>query len=314
MTGIQKSSTQWYQLPPIRPLRESLAADSENTLNAATSSTPQSITSTLQSSASTVAVAHTGRWQGEGCLGTTIVPVIDKVCMKIVVKDVKESIITETLNTCRLHDSSSHLSVVTTALSDACSSIIVQDHLIKLWVGKNISALYKNIITLMSTILNRFKECTQDLVENLYELQLTIWTYPLVQVNHNKSTVDFLTGNNSINYIFGGLLEDGREVHYPSEHKAVIQITSRACFCDGYNKFIHLDMSLNNIMAMSATAACCSLLEFATGIFKQINFTYASFHTMYMKLMKFIHENIRSCPTMLARWNTLFQLLHTGAR
>ncbi|KAG1884611.1 hypothetical protein F4604DRAFT_1976884 [Suillus subluteus] len=241
-TGIQKTSTRRYQLPPIRPLRESLAADSEITPNAATSSTPQSTTSTLQSSALTVTVAHTGR---KGCSGATVVPVIDKAHMKIVIKDVKESVIAETVNICGFHDSSSRLSVATTALSDACSSIIMQ-----------------------------------------------------VQVDHNKSTVDFLTGNNSINYIFGSLLEDGREVCYPFEHKAVIQIASRACFRDGYDKFIHSDTSLDNIMAMSATAACCGLLEFATGIFKQIDFTYTSFHAMYMKLMKFIHENIRSSPTI----------------
>ncbi|KAG1860752.1 hypothetical protein F4604DRAFT_1930072 [Suillus subluteus] len=131
-TGIQKTSTRRYQLPPIRPPRESLVADSEITPNAATSSTPQSTTSTLQSSASTVTVAHTGR---EGCLGAAVVPVIDKARMKIVVKDAKESVIAETVNTCGFHDSSSRLSVATTALSDACSSIIVQDHLIKLWVG-----------------------------------------------------------------------------------------------------------------------------------------------------------------------------------
>ncbi|KAG2033976.1 hypothetical protein BDR03DRAFT_1013844 [Suillus americanus] len=205
-TGIQKTSTWQYQLPPIRPPRESLAADSESTLNAATSSTPQFSTSTLQSSALAVTVSHTGRWQGEGCSGATVVPVIDKVHMKIIVKDVKESVIAETVNTCGFNDSSSHLSVATTALSDACSSIIVQDHLIKLWVSKNISALYKTIITSMSTILNRFKKRVQDLVKNLYELQLMIWTDPIVQVNHNKSTVDFLTGNNRINYIFGGLV------------------------------------------------------------------------------------------------------------
>ncbi|KAG2031510.1 hypothetical protein BDR03DRAFT_986373 [Suillus americanus] len=198
MTGIQKTSTRWYQLPPIRPPREPLAADSESTLNAATSSTTQSSTSTLQSSALAVTVAHTGHQQGKGCSGAAIVPVIDKVYMKIVVKDVKESIIAEMVNTCGFHDSSSRLSVATTVLSDACSSIIMQDHLIKLWVGKNISVLYKTIITPMSMILNCFKKCMQDLVENLYELQLTIWTGPIVQVDHNKSTIDFLTGNNSI--------------------------------------------------------------------------------------------------------------------
>jgi hypothetical protein len=55
----------------------------------------------------------------------------------------------------------------------------------------------------MSTILNRFKQAAQDLVEILYELQLSIWTDLMAQIDHNKSTVDFLTSNDSINYIFG---------------------------------------------------------------------------------------------------------------
>jgi hypothetical protein len=55
----------------------------------------------------------------------------------------------------------------------------------------------------MSTILNRFKQAAQDLVEILYELQLSIWTDLMAQIDHNKSTVNFLTGNDSINYIFG---------------------------------------------------------------------------------------------------------------
>lgn len=77
-TGIQKSVTRRYQLPPIRPPRESLAVDSGTTSSATTSTprsimslatdsettpiatTPQSSTSTLHSSASTVIATHTG--------------------------------------------------------------------------------------------------------------------------------------------------------------------------------------------------------------------------------------------------------------
>ncbi|KAG1738116.1 uncharacterized protein EDB91DRAFT_1082873 [Suillus paluster] len=178
-----------------------------------------------------------GRRQGEGhhdSSGATTVPVIDKA-------------------QCR------------PALTAACSSFIAEDHLIKPWTDENISSLYKTIITPMSTLLNRFKQCAQDLVDNLYKLRMSIWTDPTARANHNKSTVEFLVGNNSINFIFGDPLEDGREVRFPFKHEAIIQIASRAAFCDGYNKFIKLDSDLDNIMAISGTTACCSLQEFVTG-------------------------------------------------
>lgn len=55
----------------------------------------------------------------------------------------------------------------------------------------------------MSTILNRFKQSAQDLVEILYSLQLSIWTDWTAQINHTKSTVAFLICDDSLNYIFG---------------------------------------------------------------------------------------------------------------
>ncbi|KAG1868250.1 hypothetical protein DFJ58DRAFT_723500 [Suillus subalutaceus] len=298
-TGIQKTTARRFHLPPLRPPRESLATNLEITPIATTS------TSTPRSSVS----ARTVREHAPAT-----VPVVDKAQSKIIVKDAKEYVITETLNTCGFHDSSSRLTVVRTALSSACLSVITEDHSIELWINENLSMLYKTVITPMSTILNRFKHCAQDLVGNLYRLQMSIWTDPAVQANHNKSTVDFFISNNSLNYIFGDPLEDGREVRYPFEHEGIIQIADRAAFCDGYDKFIYSDSSLDNIMAMSATAACCSLQEFATGVFKQIDFTYASFHAIYTKLINFIRVNIRSNPALLARWNRLFQLLRAGAR
>ncbi|KAG0695062.1 hypothetical protein DFH29DRAFT_1005798 [Suillus ampliporus] len=266
-TGIQKSTTRQYQLPPVRPPRESLTADSEIT--------PIATSSTSASSASTITAAHTGRQRGErqhDSLGAAAaVPVIDKAQVKSIVKDAKDYVIVETLTTCGFHDSSSRLTVVQAALTDVCSSVIAEDHLVKLWTDENISSLYKTIITPMSTLLNRFKQCAQDLVENLYKLRMSIWTDLTVQADHNKSTVEFLIGNNSLNFIFGDpvRLEDGREVRFPFEHEAIIQIASRAAFCDGYDKFIKSDHDLDNIMAISGTAACCGLQEFMTGIFKQ---------------------------------------------
>ncbi|KAG1836163.1 hypothetical protein DFJ58DRAFT_847107 [Suillus subalutaceus] len=298
-TGIQKTTARRFHLPPLRPPRESLATNLEITPIATTS------TSTPRSSVS----ARTVREHAPAT-----VPVVDKAQSKIIVKDAKEYVIAETLNTCGFHDSSSRLTVVRTALSSACLSVITEDHSIELWINENLSMLYKTVITPMSTILNRFKHCAQDLVGNLYRLQMSIWTDPAVQANHNKSTVDFFIGNNSLNYIFGDPLEDGREVRYPFKHEGIIQIADRAAFRDGYDKFIYSDSSLDNIMAMSATAACCSLQEFATGVFKQIDFTYASFHAIYTKLINFIRVNIRSNPALLARWNRLFQLLRAGAR
>ncbi|KAG0705853.1 hypothetical protein DFH29DRAFT_872810 [Suillus ampliporus] len=253
-TGIQKSTTRRYQLPPVRPPRESLTADSEIT--------PIATSSTSASSASTITAARTGRRRGErqhDSLGAAAaVPVIDKAQVKSIVKDAKDYVIVKTLTT--------------PPLTDACSSVIAEDHLVKLWTDENISSLYKTIITPMSTLLNRFKQCTQDLVENLYKLRMSIWTDPTVQADHNKSTVEFLIGNNSLNFIFGDpvRLEDGREVCFPFEHEAIIQIASRAAFCDGYDKFIKSDHDLDNIMAISGTAACCGLQEFMTGIFKQL--------------------------------------------
>lgn len=64
----------------------------------------------------------------------------------------------------------------------------------------------------MSTILNRFKQSAQDLVENLYNLTLSIWTDSTVQTNHNKTTVEFLTGNDSINFIFGDQVRVGTTI------------------------------------------------------------------------------------------------------
>ncbi|KAG2335942.1 hypothetical protein BDR05DRAFT_953703 [Suillus weaverae] len=186
------------------------------------------------------------------------------------------------------------MDMVHEALTEACSFVIDNDHRIRLWIDDNVNMLYKSVIMLMSTILNRFKKCTQDLVKNVYGLDTSIWTNEMVRANHNKMTVDFLIGQGSLNFIFGDILENGCKIHYLFEHKAIIQIAVHAAFCDGYHKFIDSDESLNNIMSMLAAAACCSLQEFAAGVFKQIDFTYTSFHALYMRLMDFICSNIRN--------------------
>ncbi|KAG1805148.1 hypothetical protein EV424DRAFT_284644 [Suillus variegatus] len=182
--GVQKSTTRRYKLPPVRPPRESLVSDPEPTPLATT--TPPSASST---------VARATR--------ATAGPLVNERDSKTVVKDAKNYVVVETLNKCAFHDSSSRTTVVGRALTDACSLIITEDSLRKLWVEENLSALYKTIITPMSTILNRFKQSAQDLVEILYSLQLSIWTDWTAQINHTKSTVAFLICDDSLNYIFG---------------------------------------------------------------------------------------------------------------
>ncbi|KAG2151335.1 hypothetical protein DEU56DRAFT_977359 [Suillus clintonianus] len=240
-TGVQKTTMQWYQLPPVRPPREFVVPDSETTPIA---TTPRPSTSTI---------AATGR-------------LIDDTKSKDIVKEAKTAVITESLNRCAFHDSASRMTVVKHVLTYACSLVITDDCLIKQWVNDNLLKLYKSVVTPMSTVLNRFKQSARDVVENLYNLQLSIWTDEMVQIDHAKSTVDFLTGNDSINFIFGDLIrrEDGQTHRYPFEHNAIIQIATRAAFRDGYDKFIDSDTSLDNIMALSATAACCTLREFST--------------------------------------------------
>ncbi|KAG1860047.1 hypothetical protein F4604DRAFT_1684432 [Suillus subluteus] len=277
-TGIQKSTTRRYQLPPVRPSRESL-----ETTPTATASRP-SISSTVAED-----LAATGRERHSS--GATV-PVIDKTVLKTIVKDAKNSIIMEILNKRGFHDSSSRLTIVRKALTDACTSIIFETRSIELWVDNNVSELYKTISTPISTILNRFKQCAQDVIEILYKLQISIWTDLTFQINQNKTTVEFLVSNDSINYIFGEpvRLEDGREFRFPFEHDGVMQIAERAVFRDGYDKFIKSDESLDNIMAISATAACCSLQEFSTGKFKQIDFTYSAFNKILLVCFHQSHE------------------------
>ncbi|KAG1888873.1 uncharacterized protein F5891DRAFT_987756 [Suillus fuscotomentosus] len=174
--GVQKSTTRRYKLPPVRPPRELLMSDPEPTPLA---------TTTPPSASSTVARATCA----------TVGPLVNEQDSKTVVKDAKNYVVVETLN--------NQTTVVGRALTDACSLIITKDSLRKLWVDENLSALYKTIITPMSTILNRFKQSVQDLVEILYSLQLSIWTDLTAQINHTKSTVTFLIRDDSLNYIFG---------------------------------------------------------------------------------------------------------------
>ncbi|KAG2123150.1 hypothetical protein BD769DRAFT_1389297 [Suillus cothurnatus] len=207
-TGIQKSTTRRYHLPPVRPPRELLVLDSE----------PTPIATTPHPSTSSTAVR---------AMGATAVPLINETDSKAIVKDAKNSVIKETLNKNGFHDSSSWLTLVKHALTDACSLIITEDRSIKLWVQDNISKLYKAVITPMSTILNCFKQAAQDLVKILYELQLSIWTDLMAQIDHNKSTVDFLTGNDSINYIFGDEVRCFHQSHeFASE---VVSVHVAAC-------------------------------------------------------------------------------------
>ncbi|KAG1878412.1 hypothetical protein C8R48DRAFT_767970 [Suillus tomentosus] len=182
--GVQKSTTRRYKLPPVRPPRESLVSDPELTPLATT--TPPSASSTV------TRATH-----------ATVGPLVNEKDSKTIVKDAKNYIVVETLNKCAFHDSSSRTTVVGHALTDVCSLIITEDSLRKLWVDENLSALYKTVITLMSTILNCFKQSAQDLVEILYSLQLSIWTDLTAQINHTKSTVAFLIRDDSLNYIFG---------------------------------------------------------------------------------------------------------------
>ncbi|KAG2034237.1 hypothetical protein BDR03DRAFT_1013574 [Suillus americanus] len=249
-------SVVFYQLPPVRPSRELL-----ETTPTATTSRP-SISLTVAEY-----LAATGRERHSS--GATV-PVINKTVLKTIVKDAKNSIIVETLNKCGFHNSSSRLTVVRKALTDACTSIIFETRSIELWVDNNVSELYKTISTPILTILNRFKQCAQDVVEILYKLQISIWTDLTFQINQNKTTVEFLIGNDSINYIFGEpvRLEDSREFHFPFKHDRVMQIAERAVFHDGYDKFIESDESLDNIMdpkRLASARALCPLPETSGG-------------------------------------------------
>ncbi|KAG2362918.1 hypothetical protein BDR07DRAFT_1376191 [Suillus spraguei] len=178
----------------------SLVTDSGTT---SITTTPQPSTSTLHSSASTVIVTCRGRRKDQGSSGVTATPVISATHKETVVKGARDHVIAETLSTCGFHDSSSRLKLAEDALTDTCSFIFNDEHSIKLWVDANISTLYRSIITPMSTILNCFKKCTQDIVENLYDLEMSIWTDTAVQAEHNKTTIKFLIGQSSLNFIFG---------------------------------------------------------------------------------------------------------------
>ncbi|KAG2353710.1 hypothetical protein BDR07DRAFT_1382894 [Suillus spraguei] len=225
----------WCILIRLFAVQKNLAKNSELTPTATSS------TITPQASASSQMVREQA----------ATAPVISKTDLKVVTKDAKGYVIAETINICGFHDSTSRMTIAQNALTKACSSVIMEGHLIKLWVDENLPLLYRTVVTPMSIILNRFKQCMQDLVGNLYKLQMSIWTDATVQADHNKSTVDFLTGNNSLNFIFGD----------------IIRITSHAAFRDDYSGFINLEDSLDNIMALSGSAAYCSLQEFAMEMF-----------------------------------------------
>lgn len=92
------------------------------------------------------------------------------------------------------------------SVSSISKTNVIIDRGIRLWIDDNVNTLYKSVITPMSTILNRFKKCVQDLVENVYGLDTSIWTDKTVRANHNKTTVDFLTGQGSLNFIFGDIV------------------------------------------------------------------------------------------------------------
>jgi hypothetical protein len=59
-------------------------------------------------------------------MGATAVPLINETDSKAIVKDAKNSVIKETLNKNGFHDSSSRLTLVKRALTDACSLIITE--------------------------------------------------------------------------------------------------------------------------------------------------------------------------------------------
>lgn len=92
------------------------------------------------------------------------------------------------------------------SVSSISKTNVIIDRGIRLWIDDNVNTLYKSVVTPMSTILNRFKKCAQDLVENVYGLDTSIWTDKTVRANHNKTTVDFLTGQGSLNFIFGDIV------------------------------------------------------------------------------------------------------------
>ncbi|KAG1849784.1 hypothetical protein C8R48DRAFT_778379 [Suillus tomentosus] len=87
-TGVQKSTTRRYKLPPVRPPRESLMSDPELTPLATT--TPPSASSTV------ARATH-----------ATAGPLVNEKDSKTIVKDAKNYVVVETLNKCAFHDSSS---------------------------------------------------------------------------------------------------------------------------------------------------------------------------------------------------------------
>ncbi|KAG0704070.1 hypothetical protein DFH29DRAFT_874015 [Suillus ampliporus] len=282
-SGIEKSRSCWFPLPPVRPPREALICSKMTP----TATMPPPLPQPSTSCASAPVPHATHCRYSEGQNRTAVAPLLDENRTKIVVSDAKLF---------------QPLTLATDALIDACSPFIQPDNLLQKWASDNVHVLYKSVITPMSTILNRFKKGAQDVVEFLYKLQVSVWTNSETEAHHKRMTVDFLTGNDSLNFIFGDKvrLENGQEVHFAFEHDAIIEIVERVVFRDAnYKCLVNSDGKLDNIFAISGAAACCSLQEFTQGSFKKIDFTYPDFHALYERLMAFIQDKIRKSPMLL---------------
>ncbi|KAG0696560.1 hypothetical protein DFH29DRAFT_1004469 [Suillus ampliporus] len=313
-SGIEKSRSRQFPLPPVRPPREALICS--ETTPTATMPLPPPPPQPSTSRASAPVPHTTHRRYSEGQNRTAVAPLLDENRTKIVVSDAKVYVIKQTLNNCGFLSSSNRLTLATDALIDACSPFIQPDNLLQKWASDNVHVLYKSVITPMSTILNRFKKGTQDVVEFLYKLQVSVWTDSETEAHHKRTTVDFLTGNDSLNFIFGDKvrLENGQEVRFAFEHDAIIKIVERVVFHDAnYKCLVNSDGKLDNIFAISGAAACCSLQEFAQGSFKKIDFTYPDFHALYKRLMAFIQDKIRKSPMLLVRWEQLHERIRQRA-
>ena len=108
-------------------------------------------------------------------------------------------------------------------------------------------------------------------------------------------------------------LPDGRDICYPFEHDAIVNVVLDAIFLSGYGQYVRGPESFDNLLAVGAAAVLCSLQEFSSGTRHSITFSAVGYRAQYDGFISLINNTVKKSPVLLDRWTRFcVQMLARG--
>ncbi|KAG1867563.1 hypothetical protein C8R48DRAFT_772051 [Suillus tomentosus] len=215
-----------------------------------------------------------------------------------IVKSATREITKNALNNAALTDEADRVALVNMKLEEAAKKVLGTEHG-KEWASQNSGTLYMILSEPCKKIMKTCKRRAFELVLDGFQLRLSIWSTDSELEHQETVLADFL--DDSVfppDFLMGFGTDNQRHFLENSVVLNVILDTVREL-----NLIQYLD-DLDSLACLAAVAVRCALERVRHGVSADVEFSGAAFKDLYMKLMTYIEETIKTCPELRERWES----------